>query len=551
MRCLTGLKLKDFCLVSLRYERNFVKDIVDYCNSRSRNVCVVYGLRRTGKTYGMLQAIIHLAENNSWDKICFIDCNKGDELLELYDNIERLADEGVKYFFIDEITFINDFIDYSSTLANYYSCGGLRIVISGTNSYALKLASEDSLLGRCWFLNTSNISFKEFVKVTGKSSIQDFIDFGGLFAEGSIRDPFTPSGFTVVAGLREYIDSAVVENVANSIATFKDGRYTYGCDLQAIRSYVYSIILSRTHSLIDKLMNPLKLSELNGALSLERVNCILGKDGSRALKEKITLKFIDAFKYKLDITLDPSTAALVDEALVAIGLLYPAQIIVRNIREYPVTHLTDNILNPIILRTSITEWILKELEGYGKPDLSAAVKEMANGYILEEIVRFELMQQVEAGNLYTLQFATSKAFGEIDLVIQEKAILYLYEIKNSSQPVAPQSKHLRNKELLQYLTDEGYTVKDRAVLYNGETCIYNIKDEDSDVGDGISYKNITEFLLSVQNLGKLSSYYLPGVVCERSNRNLFNFKGLYTDLAIDAMEDYDKTSLFKDNADKV
>ena len=83
------------------------------------------------------------------------------------------------------------------------------------------------------------------------------------------------------------------------------------------------------------------------------------------------------------------------------------------------------------------------------------------------------------------------ANGEFDMVIQDpKGNLSLFEIKHSSEvQYDSQTKHLNDSKKLKYLESRGFTIKNKFVLYNGQT---KEKDEND-----IQYVNVGDYLKSL------------------------------------------------------
>jgi len=66
-----------------------------YLNSSSfGRVCFLYGLRRTGKTTLMLQAISELSD---MDKAVYIKARVSDTMADFNQDLKLLFDEGIKY----------------------------------------------------------------------------------------------------------------------------------------------------------------------------------------------------------------------------------------------------------------------------------------------------------------------------------------------------------------------------------------------------------------------------------------------------------------------
>ena len=71
----------------------------------------MYGLRRTGKTTMLFQAIADM----HWEdflKTAYIKVQTIDEMANINRDLKKLYKYGFKYIFIDEVTLMKDFIDF-------------------------------------------------------------------------------------------------------------------------------------------------------------------------------------------------------------------------------------------------------------------------------------------------------------------------------------------------------------------------------------------------------------------------------------------------------
>ena len=523
---LTGKNLLD-SKISMRYERDFVSKVLEYCDGDSRKVLVLQGLRRTGKTYGMVQAIRHLVDRYGDESCAFITCGIKDSMDDLYQCLEEFRDTKVRYIFVDEITFIRDFMNQAYDLANGFTYMGFKIVIAGTYSFAFNLASKDSLYDRCEFVNTSNISFKEFQKITGSESVQDFIKFGGLLHEGSVGNPFTERGFYLLDGIREYVDTAVVENLVNSLIHYKDGWYGLGYTEnemhQMIRSYVYSVVIDRLHRQVDGAMKYFDSLDANTAINnLVRRKELVREAGQR-LKEEISQEFQNVFRVQPDMKCPPILRRGIEDGLTITGVLYPAFISQVTDEGFYKDSGLFRILNPIILRTSISDCLVSILNQLDADlEVIDAVKQVCDGNILEEVIRYEMMLAYDYGNVFTLQSLVDRCQGEIDLCAVKDGVINLYEVKNSSKMEAAQAKHLLNSDVIRILS-ERYSVRDRVVLYNGRDNEIILKDA-SGCDVLVKYRNISQFLSKLEyETGSLNSRYL-GVTSRAGVRSESGFE---------------------------
>ena len=134
MELYTGETLKEKCLeMTAGFD---CRDISDFLHAlmidkRERRTIALYGLRRTGKTVMMMQEILRL---NDFDRTLFvsIDEEKEDSIQDLRDALAEHPD--MRYYVLDEVTYLRDFIAGAAFLANKYSAAGHKVLMTGTNS---------------------------------------------------------------------------------------------------------------------------------------------------------------------------------------------------------------------------------------------------------------------------------------------------------------------------------------------------------------------------------------------------------------------------------
>ena len=117
-------------------------------------ICSVYGLRRTGKTTLLHQLIGNMSLDN-FNKAAYIKARTTDTMAMLDKDLKALKANGFQFIFIDEITFIEDFIDTASLLSDIYAAMGMKIVISGTDSLGIWLSGTDQLYDRIYMVHTT------------------------------------------------------------------------------------------------------------------------------------------------------------------------------------------------------------------------------------------------------------------------------------------------------------------------------------------------------------------------------------------------------------
>lgn len=179
MVLLTGKTLEDYCsafLTGIDKRRDFVSAILEYISSpeSNRRVLAISGLKGTGKTTGVFQAIQNISNYNNTLLISVEDDVDISVLKEVI--IKNLT--WVGYIFVDEVTRVKGLISGSAFLADT-ACGcGKKVVISGTDSLALVGADNASLYHGVITKNVTYISFEE-AKRTTNQSLKEYIELGG------------------------------------------------------------------------------------------------------------------------------------------------------------------------------------------------------------------------------------------------------------------------------------------------------------------------------------------------------------------------------------
>lgn len=193
-------------------------------------VCIVAGLRRTGKTTMIRQAILDMDEEEV-KRAAYIKTTAADNMEIMSRDLKRLNQSGYRYVFIDEVTLMDDFIDSAALLSDIYAAQGMRIVLTGTDSLAFGLALRQELFDRAITVRTTFIPFREYSRLLGVDSIDEYIRYGGTLRagnpekdeEGAQMGPKeTFALFRNKESTKEYIESAVCRNIQRSLGASKD-----------------------------------------------------------------------------------------------------------------------------------------------------------------------------------------------------------------------------------------------------------------------------------------------------------------------------------------
>lgn len=195
-----------------RKERDSVKDIRNFIDSDlcyDGKVLILYGLRRTGKT-SMLEHT--LTSYRDKVKFAFLEASVNDTMETVEQKIEEAKKDGASIVCVDEITKVSDFQMLASILPDRFAKAGIRVIITGTDSLGFNFAQNSELFDRCKMISTTYIPFTEHCRVLGTNDIDDYIEYGGLMcrskSEAFVKD---------YNSARKYLDSAVAENICNSI----------------------------------------------------------------------------------------------------------------------------------------------------------------------------------------------------------------------------------------------------------------------------------------------------------------------------------------------
>lgn len=192
-------------------------------------VCLLYGLRRTGKTTLLLQMIDTLSAEE-FEHAVYIKIRTTDTMADINQDLKQLSAMGYHAVFIDEVTLMEDFIDSAALFSDVYAMTGMKIVLSGTDSLGFWFTLTQELYDRAVVIHTTFIPFKEYTRLLGIDSIDEYIRYGGTLRMGEAafddEDLLAPdASFRDDESTRRYIDSAICKNIQHSLVCCEDGQY--------------------------------------------------------------------------------------------------------------------------------------------------------------------------------------------------------------------------------------------------------------------------------------------------------------------------------------
>ena len=454
------------------HKRNCISKLEDYLNNENYGkVFILYGLRRTGKTTLMRQAILSMSEDRL-QRTAFIQLEQGDSLSDINVALKMLRKKGIKYVFIDEVTMAEDFIEGAALLSDIYAASGMKIVLSGTDSLGFVFSESEELFDRCIMLHTTYIPYKEFERVLGVSGIDEYIRYGGTMSLGGSHYNEV-STFRTKDSTDEYIDSAIARNIQHSLKFYQEGNH-----FRALAElYESNELTSAINRVVEDINHRFTIEVLTDILDDVDIDSIT-EELKNALEilneEEQTVRITDAHRIEikeyldlLDLTVDILTETIpvnnnksYRTAIAQPGLRYSQAVAL----VYQL--LRDEAFQSISAeeRHNILERILNEIKGR----------------MMEDIVILETMKANPNKEVFRLQFAV----GEFDMVIAdpESISCEIYEIKHSDKIVPEQYKNLIDDNKVEATEFRYGKVTKRTVIYRGQNamdgdiCYVNVED---------------------------------------------------------------------------
>jgi predicted AAA+ superfamily ATPase len=493
---IVGKELKSLVLDSKKYKKRYCfKNILNYINDNDYGkVFILYGLRRTGKTT-LIKQIINDMNKDLFNKTAFIQITKKDDFASFNKDLKLLQNNGYKYIFIDEVTFMNDFIEGAALLSDIYASSGMKIILSGTDSLGFWFTKSNELYDRSILLHTTFISYKEFNEVLGINGIDKYILYGGTMSVSgnNYNNVFMDEGST-----NEYINSSISNNIQHSLKFYQyEGHFRELYDLyknneltNAINRVVEDINHRFTIETIEKdfKSNDLHISANNLRKDKDNPNTILDDIDESSFTERLKKLLDIKNKNEQLVKINDIHIDQIKEYLKALDLIFNIDILDINVNKNKREHI---VFTQPGLRYSQAESFIKSLlnDNYFRTisiDMqNYIIKRILNeikGRMAEDIVLLETMLSMKNNRVFKLQFPV----GEFDMVVTYPDSLEceIFEIKYSKEAIKEQTRFLIDEEKCNQVSFQFGRIRKKTVLYRGENKII----------DGIYYKNIEEYL---------------------------------------------------------
>ena len=292
-------------------ERDCFKQLQKYLNSDTTDrVCLFFGLRRTGKTTMLRQAVLKMTSDQV-AKTAYIKAKGTATMAAMNRDLEKLLELGSENVFIDEVTLMEDFIDSAALFSDIYATQGMKIVLSGTDSLGFWFALHQELYDRAVTIHTTFIPFREHSRLLGIDSIDEYIRYGGTLRAGELDFDdedvnAEDASFRDDESTRRYIDTAICKNIQHSLSCCQDGGYFRHLqslyEAGELTGAINRIIEDMNHRfLIRILINKFKSHDLGSAADVlrrerdpERRTDIL----DRIDKEAVTKRLMDLLEIR-------------------------------------------------------------------------------------------------------------------------------------------------------------------------------------------------------------------------------------------------------------
>ncbi|MDD5941590.1 AAA family ATPase [Fibrobacter sp.] len=452
-----GAQLPRFFASVMKWKkREYFAALHDYIYSENNDrVLILYGLRRTGKTT-LVRQLMGEMPAEMLAKTAFVQLSSRHSLADVNHDLKLLESLGYRYVFIDEVTMLSDFIEGAALFSDVFAAGGMKVVLSGTDSLGFVFSEDEQLYDRCILLHTTFIPYREFENVLGVAGIDKFIEFGGTMSMGGANYNMDKFTFATKESAHDYVDSAIARNIQHSLKCYQhEGHFRSLQELYdagELTNAINRIVEDVNHRFtIEVLTRKFKSGDLRrSAQNLRRERFkptdILDRVDIGAVTKRLKHILQRRDKAELSVGIGEAHRAEIKEYLDLLDLTCDIDVInmsnlnarvSRTVLSQPglryaqASALIQSLLLdetfrnvPIAERMSIEKRILDEIRGR----------------MMEEIVLLETKMARPEKQVFQLQFAV----GEFDMVVfdPKNACCEIYEIKHSNQVAKEQCRHL-------------------------------------------------------------------------------------------------------------
>ncbi len=415
------------------------------------------------------QAILDM-EPEEAKRAAYIKTTAADNMEVMNRDLRRLNQRGYRYVFIDEITLMDDFIDSAAILSDIYGAQGMRIVLTGTDSLAFALTMRQELFDRAVTVRTTFIPFREYSRLLGADSIDEYIRYGGTLRAN--RPSGTEGG---EAGIMARVDGS---NAKETFALFKDWDSTKDYIESAVcRNIQRSLAGSKDKSQFASLRALLDTGELIGAVNqiMEDMNLnfllLVAADNPAFHEFRLAVWNMRNEKMRKEQAdgLTKAHLAQIKEALVALDLVVecPAETTRPGTEPIEKVIFTQPGMRYCQVQTLVQELVngdrFAPLSQVEKRELAERILMEVRGRMLEEMVLMETEKALSGRyQVFKMQLAT----GEFDMVVYdtEENNCTLCEVRGTNGAARNRFRRVPDAEKYRQIERRFGSIRERIML---------------------------------------------------------------------------------------
>lgn len=495
--------------------RTVLSDILKFLRGKAEGrVCLIYGLRRTGKTTLLQQTVLAMRPEER-ARAAYFKVRDGETLDEAARRLDALEAAGCRYVFIDEVTLAEDFIDGASLFSDIYAMSGMKIILSGTDSLGFWMSIHQELFDRAYLFHTSFVPFREYSRLLNIDDIDMYIRYGGLLKRGNAdfddsRALEPEASFRDEESTRLYIDTAIARNIQHSLVCCQEGRYfrhlreLYEAD--ELTNAINRVIEDMNREfLVSVITRDFKSSDLGIAKNMLRADRnpkrrrILSDLIDTEAVTKELMRYLDIRNAaEQSVAVTPAHVAEIREYLEKLDLIVPCTI--RHVSRGKELPSTEEMLfaqpgmrycqSEALVKSMMKDATFSRTDPAERAYVTERILENVLGRMLEEIVLLETIAVnpkphdiLEGREVFKLMFAS----GEFDMVVRDlkTGTCEISEIKHSCEAVDAQFRHLVDPEKCAAVETLFGRITARKVYYRGHDFVHP---------SGVVYCNVENYL---------------------------------------------------------
>lgn len=428
----------------------------DYIYSENNDrVLILYGLRRTGKTT-LVRQLMGEMPAEMLAKTAFVQLSSRHSLADVNHDLKLLESLGYRYVFIDEVTMLSDFIEGAALFSDVFAAGGMKVVLSGTDSLGFVFSEDEQLYDRCILLHTTFIPYREFENVLGVAGIDKFIEFGGTMSMGGTNYNMDKFTFATKESADDYVDSAIARNIQHSLKCYQhEGHFRSLQELYdagELTNAINRIVEDVNHRFtIEVLTREFKSGDLSrSAQNLRRDRFkptdILDRVDIGAVTKRLKHLLQIRDKAELSVGIGEAHRAEIKEYLDLLDLTCDIDVVnmsnlnarvSRTVLSQPGLRYAQAAA---LIQSLLLDETFRNIPIAERMSIEKRILDEIRGRMMEEIVLLETKMARPDRQVFQLQFAV----GEFDMVVfdPKNACCEIYEIKHSDRVAKEQCRHL-------------------------------------------------------------------------------------------------------------